>query len=382
MLPSAFSVRHVASSFAVLGFVAAAGFARLAAADCECGYSATIDDDVQFFTDLIESDFAHLPDIATNTDWIRQAFNVTSTVDRGNYGEMYSVDNMRTQLSSGGKGNGQASSGQSAGLELTVKADLVGGMVPVSEIDTNRTDIMYGTFRAGMKLTNVSGTCSAFFWYFNDTQEIDMEFLSKEYNATNSSYPVNLVLQSRQAAEQGYNALDTGNYVVAYLPFDPTEDFHEYRIDFLPYEVIFYADNEVLATMDSGAVPTHPGHLVLQQWSNGNPLWSGGPPAHDSITTVSYVKAYFNSSSPQRQKDWALRCHDPDAPNAICPIPEATTSNASPTGWFFTYQNNMTNNQTVSGRDTSAGARPFSGTLVWSVLAVAFAIVGWELDVW
>ncbi|KIH90217.1 glycoside hydrolase, family 16 [Sporothrix brasiliensis 5110] len=367
---------------AVVGAILLFGFARPAAADCECGYSTVIDGDVQAFTDLIETDFAHLDNISTNTDWVRQAFNVTSEKDRGSYGEMYAIENMRTQPDPNGQvEDGQAKNGQPAGLDLTVKANIVAGMVPVSEIDTNRTDILYGSFRAGMKLTNVSGTCSAFFWYFNDTQEIDMEFLSKEYNASNNTYPVNLVLQSREAAEDGFDAQGTPTFLKVNLPFDPTADFHEYRIDFLPGSVYFYADSELLAEMDSDAVPTHAGHLVLQQWSNGNPLWSAGPPTEDAVTTVSYVKAYFNSSLPQRQQDWNLRCRDPSAPGAVCTIPDSTATNTTPAGWFFTSQNNMTNNQTVSGQKNS-GRMTTAATVLWPVFAIVFAIVGWELNIW
>ncbi len=209
-----------------------------------------------------------------------------------------------------------------------------------------------------------------------------MEFLSKDFNASNSSYPVNLVLQSRQAVEDGYNAQKTPTFVKAYLPFDPSANFHEYRIDFMPGSVIFYADSQPLARMDSDAVPTHPGHLVLQQWSNGNPLWSGGPPAEDAVTTVAYVKAYFNSSMPQRQKDWSHRCHDITAPSSVCPIPEATAANTTSTGWFFTYQMNMTNNQTVSSTQDNAGTRASSTAVFWPLFAVVFLTIGSQLNIW
>ncbi len=104
-------------------------------------------------------------------------------------------------------------------------------MIPVAEVDTQRLDLFWGTFRTSMRLGKTPGTCAAFFWvctsppgrllfagpelfkrlmsnsqYYNDTEEIDIEFLSKDFNTTNSSYPVNLVLQSRAAAEAGYNA--------------------------------------------------------------------------------------------------------------------------------------------------------------------------------
>ncbi len=148
-----------------VGLTLLSAFAGLTAADCECGYSASIDGTPQVFTDLIETDFAHLSSISTNTDWIRQAFNITSDKARGSYGEMYAVENMRTATNANSKSeDGNSKNGLPAGLELTVKSSLINDMVPVAEIDSNRTDILYGTFRAGMKLTGVSGTCSAFFW--------------------------------------------------------------------------------------------------------------------------------------------------------------------------------------------------------------------------
>lgn len=240
----------------------------------------------------------------------------------------------------------------------------------------NRKNPFYQPLTGNSRLTH-RNDCQ----YFNDTQEIDMEFLSKDYNASNSSYPVNLVIQSREAAEMGYNAQSTPGFIVAYLPFDPTADFHEYRLDFLPGRVLFYADNQELGRIDGAEVPTHSGHLSLEHWSNGNALWSGGPPTQNATTTVSYVKAYFNSSAPQRQRDWQGRCHDVTAPGAMCAIPEVTTTNNTPSGWFFTSQDNMTNNQTVSGMN-NAGTSQSPGALVWTLLAVVLVLSGYGLDIW
>lgn len=39
-----------------------------------------------------------------------------------------------------------------------------GKMVRVAEIDSLRDDIRYGSFRIGMKMAEVEGTCAAFFW--------------------------------------------------------------------------------------------------------------------------------------------------------------------------------------------------------------------------
>jgi hypothetical protein len=133
-----------------------------AAADCECGYALTLDahppqpDERHVFTELTESNFARLhaagdDDVRRNTDWAPQAFNVSAERGRGAYGEMFSARNVDMLAGDGG-------------LRLTVGSELVRGMVPTAEVATRRLDMMWGTFRASMRLTGVEGTCAAFFW--------------------------------------------------------------------------------------------------------------------------------------------------------------------------------------------------------------------------
>lgn len=176
-----------------------------------------------------------------------------------------------------------------------------------------------------------------------------MEFLSREFNTT--SHPVNLVLQSPESEEAGFNAANTSTFKLHELPYDPSDAFHEYRFDWAPDSVSFYADGVLLETMDK-AVPKSAGHITLSHWSNGNPDWSGGPPDQDSTMTVQYMKGYFNSSDPARQKDWQQRCKDPLAINATCAIPEITEApdgNVSAKTFFFSQAFNSTGNQTVYG---------------------------------
>ena len=207
-----------------------------------------------------------------------------------------------------------------------------------------------------------------------------MEFLSVQYNATSS--PVNLVLQSAESEQAGFNAADTGTFQIHQLPFDPSGAFHEYRFDWSPESVSFYADGGLLDTMTQ-AIPTSPGHITLSHWSTGNPDWSAGPPTTDAMLTVEYFKGYFNSSDPARQRDWANRCKDPLAVNATCPIPEVTEppdGNVSAKTFFFSMQNE-TANQTVSGSETSEGAvleLPMGlRTVSSAVLLLSYALLAW-----
>ncbi|MCJ1453885.1 hypothetical protein MMC28_004234 [Mycoblastus sanguinarius] len=320
----------------------------LVSADCECGYTANS----TLYTDLIETDFLHLTNITTDTDWQPQNYTVTSALARGPYGKNASLNNVvANPLKSQYDWAGNGINGGDAGLQLFVRGGnpVPGGLIPMAEVATTRGDLLYGSFRAGMKVTATNGTCGAFFWYWNDTQEIDMEFLSSQFNG--SSHPVNLVLQSPASEEAGFNAANTGTFQVHSLPFNPSAGFHEYRFDWSPNSVQFYADGVLLDIMTK-AIPNSPGHVTLSHWSTGNPDWSAGPPITDAILTVEYLKGYFNSSNVARQDDWSQRCKDSLAPNATCTIPEITEApngNVSAKTYFFSLQANMTGNQTVSG---------------------------------
>ncbi len=152
---------------------------------------------------------------------------------------------------------------------------------------------------------------------------------------------------------------------MAYLPFDPTTDFHEYRIDLIPNNVIFYADNRVLHRISGNNALVHPGRLYLSHWSNGNPQWSGGPPIEDTLMTVAYVKAYFNTSLPTKESEWENNCLT--LHRAACPVPEIMSDNTSASTWFFTHQS------------TAVRTRAFQ-QWSWPILLPIFVACGLLLD--
>lgn len=143
--------------------------AGLGAAKCECGYSVQPIDSSNttdasrpwIFTDGIETDFTKTHrKLGADMGWIPQEFNVSAKDGRGPYGRAFVVDNV---VPRGGSGEGlDDEKGQ--GLELVVGDTLEAEAVTVAEIDTARLDLHWGSYRAGMKVTNVNGTCAAFFW--------------------------------------------------------------------------------------------------------------------------------------------------------------------------------------------------------------------------
>ncbi|OCL12042.1 glycoside hydrolase family 16 protein, partial [Glonium stellatum] len=362
---------------------------RTASGYCECGYSVnrTSDSSFKVFTELLETDFLHSENL-TGAGWTPQEYNVSHQAARGPYGKQFRVSNVvANPLRDEYSWAGSSVNGGDAGLQLWVRSNDSDGLVGAAELAAQRTDVLYGSFRIGVKMSGVQGTCAAFFWFRNDSQEIDLEFLSKQFN--DSSSAVNLVLQTPLSVAAGYDASGTPEFKVEALPFRPDKEFHEYRFDWSPEKVSFYADGRWLYDMTNYS-PNSPGHLVMNHWSNGDPSWSAGPPQSDAVMTVSYVKAYFNSSNPTRKEAYAARCPTFN-PNSVCEIPDQTTppdpsganGNQTARTFFFSLDPGYSPNQTVykSTNNTNNGAasrlaasRPAS---LWASAPLFVALLTW-----
>lgn len=137
-------------------------------ADCECGYSVnkTTDESYAVFTDLLESDFTTLTNITIDTDWVIQSWEVNKQASRGPYGRRTEPRNVISNPAKDGNVSAEGIYGGQAGLELYVrKLGSDKDHISVAEVDSKRTDMRYGSFRAGIKATDIDGTCGAFFWY-------------------------------------------------------------------------------------------------------------------------------------------------------------------------------------------------------------------------
>jgi beta-glucanase (GH16 family) len=200
-----------------------------------------------------------------------------------------------------------------------------------------------------------------------------MEFLSHQFNESQGA--VNLVLQTPESVQHGFDASGTSSFKVQPLPFRPDGMFHEYRFDWTADRVAFYVDGAFLTEMTEN-IPTEGGGMFFNHWSNGDPKWSAGPPAADTVMTISYMKAYFNSTDTQRyQHDYKERCPTFD-PAKVCAIPAQTSppdpslgNNAAKT-YFFTQQDNMAPGQIVYGNSATVFGAPTLSLLVPALAAL------------
>jgi beta-glucanase (GH16 family) len=206
--------------------------------------------------------------------------------------------------------------------------------------------------------------------FFNNSQEIDMEFLSKQFGTNKGA--VNLVLQTPESVSHGYDASNTSEFKVQPLPFPPDGQFHEYRFDWTPDRVAFYVDGRILHEIKQ-MVPTMGGRMFMNHWSNGDRAWTAGPPSDDTALTVSYIKAYFNSTDAYRIKAHKERCAKYDY-RKVCGIPEqmiAPDPSMGPDGaktYFFSQDGNKARYQTTY--DTTNDATSLSAS---SCLLLIFA---------
>ncbi|KAL8711443.1 MAG: hypothetical protein Q9220_004101 [cf. Caloplaca sp. 1 TL-2023] len=200
----------------------------------------------------------------------------------------------------------RASNGGDPGLQLIVQGGTPeGAPVRTAELVTSRTDMHYGSYRAAIKYTREPGTCGSMFWWKNATQEIDVELLSWQDSGSGPTSPVNFVL----------HASGPSTFEQPSLPFHPSDGYHEYRFDWSPGKVAYYADGQHILDATEG-VPVDPGRILMNHWSNGDPAWTKGPPAKDAIMTVAYVKAYFNTLETQTS------CNNADVEGAVCQVPD------------------------------------------------------------
>jgi hypothetical protein len=92
-------------------------------------------------------------------------YNMSANESRGPYGKHFELDNVVTNPFRSAKAwSGDTEHGGDAGLELWVRGDHSQGHVSSAEMATVRNDTLLGSFRVGMKLSNSSGTCGAFFF--------------------------------------------------------------------------------------------------------------------------------------------------------------------------------------------------------------------------
>lgn len=129
--------------------------------------------------------------------------------------------------------------------------------------EVSSTDLKnYGNYEISMKLPNAPSSITGFFLYAppDYAQEIDIEI----YNQ-----PDGKIMFTSYA-----NGAQTQS-LTKDLNFDPTADFHHYRIDYQPDFIDFYVD-DIHMTRFTAGIPHNPMYLMVSAWF---PDWLDKNPA-------------------------------------------------------------------------------------------------------
>jgi hypothetical protein len=253
---------------------------RLATASCECGYKTNTNETWQY---AVVTNFGTLDSSQWSTmgddDWVVSDLTREATINLA-----YTPSNVVLSNSTGT-------------LDLTCSAYNASNPaqgIRSGQIRTTRADIKYGSFRARFSVHAASeGSVAGFFFYANDTQEIDVEIPSR--------FPEAAV----HLANQPSTSLDV------YSPNNATRDMvQEYRFDWSEGATSWYIENVPAWSVEGGDkdVPVVDGTISLNMWGNGGPFSGKTPPSTDNVMRIESITMYFNTSSKAEAKEWEKSC--------------------------------------------------------------------------
>ena len=164
------------------------------------------------------------------------------------------------------------------------------------EIKTGASHL-YGTYEARMQVPNAPSSITGFFLYGGDgIAEIDIEIYNERVlDPATGTYKGKVMFTTYSKNADGTPNLnpthttngEPGNEPIVELPFDPTSGLHNYRFDYYPNSLRFYADGVLLKEWTTG-LPTTKIQLFLNSWY---PRWmSQTPPATDGTLNVDWIR--------------------------------------------------------------------------------------------
>ncbi|KAJ3887784.1 concanavalin A-like lectin/glucanase domain-containing protein [Lentinula edodes] len=161
--------------------------------------------------------------------------------------------------------------------------------VNCGEIFTERSDILYGSFRMRAVVPTVPGVVFGFFSYKSDIQEQDIEFLSSDID-----YYQHVYYTDQPGTVDG--VVDPNAHKDVEINGADFTAFGEHRFDWLQSSTNYYYNSALEATITKN-VPTEGSEIILNVWSNGDPAFSKGPPTSNAIATIQNIELYFNSTN-------------------------------------------------------------------------------------
>lgn len=147
-------------------------------------------------------------------------------------------------------------------LQLKVPGGQTTKPYQCAQVDTTVSDILYASVRTTAIFATPAGTVNGNFFYWNDTQEIDIEYVTDPNSQSN--------LDNKQSTGSAKPLMYTNQlhtFAPRASPSDAQTNAHEYRIDWVKGKTTFYLDGVLQNTTFTTDVPTHAGSWIWNNWS-------------------------------------------------------------------------------------------------------------------
>ena len=243
--------------------------------DCDCGFTDPSEPTESIFTSFFAVNFTSISNQQFDDNFLPATYEIAATGSP--YVRNFTASQVRLS---------------DAGLELIVSPPSGSKSVPCAEVYTRSSTFFYGSYHAQYLVGDVPGTVTAFFYYRNDSSEVDIEYISA-WNAPTLLYTVKpqIYLSDGSPSNHTYQRQSWNDTRAI---FD--QRFHDWAFVWLP-EVVHYGLDGNYSSFLTTNVPQAPGRLALSHWSDGNPLYSLGPPTQTSTNAIPFVWAVYNDTN-------------------------------------------------------------------------------------
>ncbi|GAB7365589.1 hypothetical protein MBLNU230_g6660t1 [Neophaeotheca triangularis] len=164
-------------------------------------------------------------------------------------------------------------------------------------LKSQRQDLQYGTFRAGLRGASqwTGGTALSFMLRYNASEALNMDVMNMAENGSDArvSYTVNGEWPDVDKTVTNYTELQAAG-------IDPWTEYLDLRMDWNETDFAAWVGGELERHVSKGdrTVPMAGLPMFLRTWSTGDSYYMAGPPGvNGSRGHVLYVRSFFNSSA-------------------------------------------------------------------------------------
>ncbi|KAL5114666.1 hypothetical protein ACEQ8H_007460 [Pleosporales sp. CAS-2024a] len=171
---------------------------------------------------------------------------------------------------------------------LTLRTSRTHDHQTAGEIENQQKNLMHVSMRMYGRVVGDSGAVAGFFTFFDDSNESDIEILTRD--AKDQIHYTN-----QPSVDKSGNEIAAAS--VGPTDLAPWDDWQTHRIDWLPKNSYWYLNDKQVAA-NKYSVPHRPSYLVLNMWSDGGE-WSGNMTigGHAELQ-IQWIDMTFNTSGP------------------------------------------------------------------------------------